>query len=64
MNHGRPHRIVAAAEAALPRDARERFEERAAIREFEGGFSREEAERLALKDCGLMPAGTSAEAAP
>lgn len=28
----------------------EEFEERAAIREFDGGFSREEAERLARLD--------------
>ena len=28
----------------------EEFEERAAIREYDGGFSREEAERLARQD--------------
>ena len=32
----------------LSHDERERFEERAAIVEFEGGKSREEAERVAL----------------
>lgn len=31
-------------------EQRERFEERAAIREYEGGFTREEAERLAWED--------------
>jgi len=31
-------------------DEKERFEERAAIREYLGGFTREEAERLALED--------------
>ena len=29
---------------------REAFEERAAIREFDGGFNRKEAERLAIAD--------------
>ena len=33
---------------------REAFEERAAIREFDGGFNRKEAERLAIAD--LEPA--------
>jgi hypothetical protein len=32
-------------------DAIERFEECAAIMEFDGGLSREEAERLAWKEC-------------
>ena len=31
-------------------DDEEAFEERSAIREFDGGFSREKAERLAKKD--------------
>ena len=31
-------------------DALERFEERAAIREFDGGYSRADAERLAVAD--------------
>jgi len=31
-------------------DERERFEERAAIREYDGGYERAEAERLALQD--------------
>lgn len=31
-------------------DEREFFEERAAIREFEGGYSREEAEQLARQE--------------
>ncbi|MBF0371597.1 MAG: hypothetical protein HQL52_19345 [Magnetococcales bacterium] len=31
----------------------EKFEERAAIREYDGGFSREEAERLAVEDMSL-----------
>lgn len=34
-----------------PADLREAFEERAAIREFDGGFPREEAERKAEADC-------------
>lgn len=33
-----------------PALARELFEERAAIRQFEGGLSRAEAERLAIRD--------------
>lgn len=31
-------------------DDREEFEERAAIRQYDGGFSREEAERLAAEE--------------
>ena len=31
------------------------FEERAAVLEFEGAFPREEAEELALVECGLSP---------
>ncbi|MBZ0215221.1 MAG: hypothetical protein K8F25_01590 [Fimbriimonadaceae bacterium] len=31
-------------------DARVEFEERAAIREYDGGYSREEAERMAIQD--------------
>lgn len=34
----------------LTSDEREDYEERAAIREYEAGFTREEAERLALED--------------
>lgn len=34
----------------LTEDEREHYEERAAIREFEGGASREDAERLARED--------------
>jgi hypothetical protein len=30
------------------------FEERAAIREYDGGYSREEAEKLAFDDCKTM----------
>ena len=33
-----------------PENIREFFEERAGIREFDGGFSREEAEKLAFND--------------
>lgn len=40
--------------ARLSPERKERFEERAAIREFDGGFSREEAERLAMEDCGFV----------
>jgi hypothetical protein len=36
--------------AALPPGDRERFEERAGVREFEGGMPRPEAERAALAD--------------
>lgn len=41
---------VASAVAAFDDTTREWFQERAAIREFEGGFLRAEAERLALED--------------
>jgi hypothetical protein len=34
----------------LPPDWRERFEERAAICEFEGGLSRADAERFAIRE--------------
>jgi len=34
----------------LDANAREFFEERAGIRQFDGGLSREEAERLAMQD--------------
>ena len=34
----------------LTPDEREDYEERAAIREFDGGFTREEAEALALQE--------------
>lgn len=36
-----------------PPDRREELEERAAIREFDGGLPRTEAERAALRDLGL-----------
>lgn len=45
--------IIGQAEATPSRDCAEwfaRFEERAAIREYEGGFDRAEAERLARED--------------
>lgn len=41
---------VASAVAVFDDATREWFQERAAIREFEGGFLRVEAERLALED--------------
>lgn len=41
---------LAANVAALDEDAREFFEERAAIRQFEGGLSRQEAEAQAYED--------------
>lgn len=41
---------VASAVAAFDDTTREWFQERAAIREFEGGLLRAEAERLALQD--------------
>ncbi|WP_027794284.1 hypothetical protein [Paraburkholderia acidipaludis] len=41
---------VAARVAEYDEDAREWFVERAAIREFDGGLPRPEAERLALED--------------
>lgn len=34
----------------MTRDEREEFEERAAIREYDGGFPRKEAERLAAEE--------------
>lgn len=40
----------AAAESLVSEDWRAHFEERAAIREYEGGIGRVEAERLAMKD--------------
>jgi len=41
-------RATSAVVSDLSRDEREYFEERAAIREFDGGYPRSEAERLAL----------------
>jgi hypothetical protein len=41
---------ILAGPAALPPDQRERYEERAAIMEFDAGLSRAEAERLALEE--------------
>lgn len=38
----------------VPLDRFEEFEERAAIREFDGGQSREDAERGAARDLGLV----------
>lgn len=42
-------RLTAAVVRALPRDAMEAIEERAAIMEFDGGLSREDAERKAIE---------------
>ncbi|MEM1053610.1 MAG: hypothetical protein AAGI28_16095, partial [Pseudomonadota bacterium] len=36
------------------------FEERSSILEFEGGYSRQEAERLALIECGMVEGGKDA----
>lgn len=36
--------------SAMPPDLRERWEERAALMEYDGGLSRQEAERLAWND--------------
>ena len=41
----------------FPLDSWLEFEERAAILEFDGGYSREEAERLALVELGLTTNG-------
>ena len=46
------------------KDLKELFEERAAIMEFEGGMTREEAEREARKDLvqqGLIPSSEKAD---
>lgn len=42
--------VIRKAWAALPGDRREDFEERAAIREFDGGLPRERAEREAIAE--------------
>ena len=44
------HETVQALVERLPEDLREAWEERSAIREFDGGFSRPHAEALALLD--------------
>lgn len=41
---------IAQAVARMPEDARDSFEERAAIREYDGGMSRDDAEAAALED--------------
>jgi hypothetical protein len=49
----------AAIAATWPDDWRIRFEERAAIREYDGGEDRRTAERMAFAECGrLMKAAT------
>lgn len=61
MSDSALRRMVTSVVGVIPADVKERFEERAAIREFEGGFPREEAERLALKDCGLVQSAAPEE---
>lgn len=39
----------------VPKERLEEFEERAAIREYDGGLPRGEAERAALRDLGIVP---------
>lgn len=50
---GREAQAGAGEEAQEEIEQRERFEERAAIREYDAGFPRAEAERLARLDVGL-----------